>query len=181
MRALFMERIIDGMMNKEETKGLQHPFKPVVDARSRALVLGSFPSVRSRNTAFYYGHPQNRFWKVLAALFAQSVPETIAEKTALLHRRHIALWDVVASCTIIGSADSALTPLKFNDVASCIRETDIRRVFANGQTAGKLYRAHLEKAAGIPVHILPSTSPANAAWTLERLMDAWLPLYDAVK
>jgi len=166
-------------MRKQETPGISHPFAPVFDTCSKALVLGSFPSVKSRENTFYYGHPQNRFWPLIAALFEESIPQTIGEKTALLHRNHIALWDVVASCTIVGSADSALMPLKLNDIASLLRGSAIRNVFANGQKAGGLYRAHLEKATGIPIHILPSTSPANAAWTLERLKDAWKPLRDA--
>lgn len=161
-------------------KGLNHPFEPVIDARSRALVLGSFPSVKSRENAFYYGHPQNRFWHVLAALFAQDVPVTTDEKTAFLLECRIALWDVVSACDIVGSADSALHPLRLNDIASLLRGTRIRRIFANGQKAGRLYRAHLEKATGIPIQILPSTSPANAAWTPEKLTEAWRPLRAAV-
>lgn len=153
-----------------------HPFDPVLNAHSKVLVLGSFPSVKSRENAFYYGHPQNRFWRVLAALFSESIPDTIEQKAALLHRRHIALWDVVSACNIIGSADSALVPLEFSDVSSCLSGTDVRRIFANGQAAGKLYRAHQLKETGVPIHILPSTSPANASWSLDRLTAAWEPL-----
>jgi TDG/mug DNA glycosylase family protein len=170
-------------MNEErnsDEKGLNHPFRPVIDARSRALVLGSFPSVKSRENAFYYGHPQNRFWRVLAALFAQEVPYSIDDKIAFLLERRIALWDVVSACDITGSADSALIPLRLNDIASLLRGTQIRRLFANGQKAGRLYREHLENQTGIPIQILPSTSPANAAWTPEKLITAWQPLRFAV-
>ncbi|MBN1777428.1 MAG: DNA-deoxyinosine glycosylase [Clostridiales bacterium] len=169
-----------GKRNKG-TPGLYHPFAPVFDARSKVLVLGSFPSVKSRENAFYYGHPQNRFWRVLAALFQENTPGTIAEKTVLLHKHHIALWDVVASCTVDGSADSTLKPLRFNDILAFLKKTEIDRIFANGQKAGRLYQVHLEKETGVPIHILPSTSPANAAWSLKRLTEAWKPLKDAAE
>ena len=160
--------------------GIEHPFAPVWNGESRALVLRTFPSVKSRENAFYYGHPQNRFWCVLAALFGEGVPATIDTKIELLHRRHIALWDVVAACDITGSADSALLPHAFNDIASLVRDTQIQSVFANGQTAGNLYRKQAEPLTGLPALILPSTSPANAAWSLERLIVAWQPLRDAL-
>lgn len=163
-----------------KTEGLHHPFPPVADAQAQALVLGSFPSVKSRETAFYYGHPQNRFWRLLALLFSAPIPETIEEKTVLLHHHHIALWDVVSDCDITGSADSSLTPYALNDIASLLHGTQIRHVFANGQKAGKLYQAKLEAQTGLPIAILPSTSPANAAWSLERLAGAWQPLCTAV-
>ena len=156
-----------------------HPFEPVFDARSHALVLGSFPSVKSRENAFYYGHPQNRFWRMLAALFSQDVPHTMTEKKRLLLQHRIALWDVVSACDITGSADSLLIPHKLNDIASLLIETKIRYIFANGQKAGKLYRAHMEAQTGISIQILPSTSPANAAWTLDKLIAAWTPLRTA--
>ena len=160
--------------------GISHPFQPVADAASRALVLGSFPSVKSRETAFYYGHPQNRFWKLLSLLFADDIPQTTAQKIALLRKHHIALWDVVAHCEITGSADSTLIPYTLNDIESLIRDTGIRYVFANGKKAGTLYQTHILPQTGIPAVILPSTSPANAAWSLERLEIAWQPLCQAV-
>jgi len=162
------------------TGGLQHPFPPVADARSSVLVLGSFPSVKSRETAFYYGHPQNRFWKLLALLLGQPAAVTTAEKIAFLHANRIALWDVVSRCEITGSADSTLLPQAYNDVPSLLRGTQIQAVFANGQTAGKLYTKHIAPLTGIPVLTLPSTSPANAAWSLNRLAEAWRPLRDAL-
>ncbi len=167
-------------MNTINRQGIEHPFLPIADNESRALILGSFPSVQSRANAFYYGHPQNRFWKLLGILFSEPAPETVKEKTALLQRHHIALWDVVASCAIEGSADSTLTPYALNDIASLIRGTEIKHIFLNGQKAGKLYRTRLEPETGIAAVILPSTSPANAAWPLDRLAEAWQPLVGAV-
>jgi hypoxanthine-DNA glycosylase len=170
-------------MDTEKTaysRNVRHPFPPVIDGQAETLVLGSFPSVKSRENMFYYGHPQNRFWMILASLFCQAVPETIGDKTALLHRNHIALWDVVAACDILGSADGSLTPLQFNDIQSLVQGTQIKRVFANGRKAGALYCAHWDCRIGIPFQILPSTSPANAAWPLDRLIAAWEPLRNAV-
>ncbi len=180
MRAFFMGWNMKYEREKE-SPGLLHPFAPVFDARSCALVLGSFPSVKSRENAFYYGHPQNRFWRLLAKLFSGDVPQTIAEKTEFLLLRRIALWDMVEACTITGSADSTLSAQRLNDVPALLRETGIRHVFANGLTAGKLYRTHLEKTSGVPILVLPSTSPANAAWSMDRLTVAWRPLADAVQ
>ncbi|HPF87924.1 MAG TPA: DNA-deoxyinosine glycosylase [Candidatus Limiplasma sp.] len=162
------------------SNALLHPFQPVVDEQSRVLVLGSFPSVKSRANAFYYGHPQNRFWKLLSILLAEPLPVSVSDKTSLLHRNHIALWDVVRQCDIIGSSDSSLTAYAFNDIPSLITGTQIHTIFANGQKAGKLYQSHLSVTTGMPVHILPSTSPANALWTLDRLMEAWQPLRAAI-
>ncbi|HPJ02316.1 MAG TPA: DNA-deoxyinosine glycosylase [Candidatus Limiplasma sp.] len=159
---------------------LIHPFGPVFNKHSRVLVLGSFPSVISRENAFYYGHPQNRFWRLLAALFGTAVPETIAEKTEFLLLHRIALWDVAAACTITGSADSTLVSLEYNDIPSLVQKTEIRYIFANGQKAGHLFRTHLELQTGLPIQILPSTSPANAAWSLQRLMTGWRALVEAL-
>jgi hypoxanthine-DNA glycosylase len=180
MRAFFMgsKMKIEQTM---ETPGLAHPFAPVFDARSEALVLGSFPSVKSRENAFYYGHPQNRFWRLLAALFSDKVPETISDKKDFLLMRRIALWDAVQTCTIAGSADSAISAQSYSDITALLQKTGIRSIFANGQTAGKLYRSHLEMDTGLPILILPSTSPANAAWPLSRLLTGWQPLFDALR
>lgn len=167
--------------NLQRNQTISHPFAPVFDAQSKVLVLGSFPSVKSRETEFYYGHPQNRFWRLLASLFHEPLPKMIAEKTALLSMHHIALWDVVFRCTIEGSADSTLKPQKFNDIASLIQKTDIHTVFCNGQTAGKLYKAKWDKTIALPMAVLPSTSPANAAWTLDRLKVRWQALKDSAE
>jgi double-stranded uracil-DNA glycosylase len=161
-------------------RGVRHPFAPVLDGASRALVLGTFPSVQSRARAFYYGHPQNRFWPVLAALFDEAVPITAEEKRALLLCRRVALWDVLASCDIAGSADGSLRNPVPNDITALINGAPIQRIFCNGQAAFALYRRFVEPAAGLPAVRLPSTSPANARWTLEALVAAWRPLREAV-
>ncbi|MDD3214309.1 MAG: DNA-deoxyinosine glycosylase [Eubacteriales bacterium] len=156
--------------------GIAHPFAPVYNASSRVLVLGTFPSVKSRENAFYYGHPQNRFWRVLASLFGAPVPNTIPEKRALLLQNGIALWDVLASCDITGSADLSIRKPVPNDIAALLSSTSIHTVFCNGQTAGSLYHRWCEPLTTLPATILPSTSPANARWTLDMLSEAWKPL-----
>lgn len=152
---------------------ITHPFPPVFDENSRVLILGSFPSVKSREVSFYYGNPQNRFWRVLAALFGGDVPSTVEEKRAFLLSRGIALWDVIASCDIVGSDDSSIKNALPNDVKSLVAKTRVERVFTNGGTAHRLYRAHLEREVGIEAAALPSTSPANASYSLIRLVEAW--------
>lgn len=150
-----------------------HPFAPVFDAHSRVLVLGSLPSVRSREAQFYYGHPQNRFWRVLAAVFGENVPQTVDEKTALLLRNGVALWDVVASCEIAGSSDASIRHAEPTDLIAVLDKCPIGAIYANGQTAAKLYDRLQKPLTGRPIIALPSTSPANAAWTLPRLCEAW--------
>lgn len=157
-----------------------HPFAPVWGANSRALVLGTFPSVQSRQNGFYYGHPQNRFWLVIAQLCQAPVPATIAQKRALLLNNRIALWDVLMQCDITGSADATIRNPMPNDIAALLHKAPIRAVFANGQAAAALYRRHAEPLSGLPAITLPSTSPANAAWTLPKLLKAWQPLKDCV-
>ncbi|HPE16093.1 MAG TPA: DNA-deoxyinosine glycosylase [Oscillospiraceae bacterium] len=152
---------------------LRHPFGPLWNAESELLILGTFPSVKSRENAFYYGHPQNRFWRVLAAVFREDVPASVAEKTAFLLRHHVALWDVAGRCEIRGSADASLRLLEPNDLSPILEGAGIRDLFANGTTAGRLYRRHLEPVTGRGITVLPSTSPANASWTLPRLVEAW--------
>lgn len=150
-----------------------HPIPPVYDENSKILILGSFPSVKSRETGFFYGHPQNRFWKVTAAIMSEAVPKTIEEKRDFLLRNHIAVWDVIHSCEIEGSADSSIRNVKANDLRMIIDSTDIRAIYVNGKTAEKYYIRYIEPELGIKAHCLPSTSPANAAWDLERLVEAW--------
>lgn len=150
-----------------------HPFAPVWDEKSRVLILGSLPSVRSREEGFYYGHPQNRFWRVLAAVFGAPIPATVEEKRTLLLSHGLALWDVIAACRIEGSSDATIREAEANDVAGLLRRCPIERIYANGQTAGKLYHRLLEPAVGLPAVVLPSTSPANASWGMERLAEAW--------
>ena len=152
---------------------LTHPFPPVFDAFSRVLILGSFPSVKSRETAFFYGHPQNRFWRVLAAVLDEPVPETVPEKTALLLRRHVALWDVAAACEVAGSSDASIRAVVPNDLSPIFRAAEIRAVFCNGGTAYRYYEKCRPGPAAAAVINLPSTSPANARWTLPMLTQAW--------
>jgi len=148
---------------------LEHPFDPVFDSNSRILILGSFPSVKSREQGFFYGHPQNRFWRVTASVMACPVPESIDEKRVFLLKNGIALWDVIASCEIENSADSSIRNAVANDLSVIFSGADIQAVFTNGKTADRLYRKYI----GENDVCLPSTSPANAAWTLDRLIAAW--------
>lgn len=152
---------------------IEHPFPPVVDENCRILVLGSFPSVKSREDGFFYGHPQNRFWRMLAAIFDEDIPVDIPAKKAFLLRHHIALWDVIASCEIEGSSDASVKNAVPVDIARVIQFASIERIICNGNLAYKLYQRHLEPLTGIRAIGLPSTSPANAAWSLEKLVSAW--------
>ncbi len=148
-------------------------FAPVCDADSRVLVLGTAPSRKSREIGFYYGHPQNRFWKLLAALTGEEVPQTIEEKKGLLLRNHIALHDVIHSCDIIGSSDSSIKNVEPADLEHIFTITGKIPVFCNGGTSYKLYKKYQEKRLDVEAVQLPSTSPANAAWKLEMLIEEW--------
>ncbi len=150
-----------------------HPFEPVFDRDSRVLILGSLPSVRSREEGFYYSHPRNRFWKLLAALFGESEPETIEEKRALALAHRVALWDTVKSCEIAGSSDASITNVVPNDLRPILAAADIRAVFCNGGTSYQWYNRLLRDELGREARLLPSTSPANARWTAEMLTEAW--------
>ena len=152
---------------------LHHPIPPAYDENSRVLILGSFPSVKSREQGFFYGHPQNRFWRVTAAVFGDETPVTVPERRAFLLRHGVALWDVIAACEITGSADASIRNPEINDLRPILEAAPIRAIFVNGQTAAKLYRRYAEPLTGRPAYPLPSTSPANASWSLERLIDAW--------
>ena len=150
-----------------------HPFPPVYDGSSRVLILGSFPSVKSREQRFFYGHPQNRFWRVLAGVLDCPVPGTVEEKKALLRSHGIALWDVIAVCSVDGSADSSIKNAVPNDISSLLSETNIKHIFLNGKTAEKYYNRYMKSAVDIPALCLPSTSPANAAKKLDALVEDW--------
>ena len=150
-----------------------HTFGLVFDACAAVLILGSFPSVKSREEGFYYGHPRNRFWKVLAGLFGEALPGTIPEKKDFLLRNHIAVWDVIAECEIMGSADSSIRNVRENDMNVILEQSAVNRLFANGETAYKLFLKYCRKEGQPPVKRLPSTSPANAAWSLQRLLEVW--------
>ena len=150
-----------------------HPFPPLYDQHSRILILGSFPSVKSREQMFFYGHPQNRFWKMLPMVLGEPVPQSIEEKRQLVLRHGIALWDVIESCEITGSSDSSIRNVKVNDLSRILLAGDIRQIYVNGGTAYRYYMKYTKPKLGIDAIKLPSTSPANAAWSLERLAEAW--------
>lgn len=161
-------------MPKGEYQHLTHDdFGSLYDADSDTLILGSFPSVKSREAAFYYGHKQNRFWPLIAELYGEERPETIEEKKHLILAHHLALWDVIESCDIIGSSDASIKNVQVTDVASLVQKTRIHRIFINGATAYKLFMKYQPKELQTMAVKLPSTSPANAAWSMERLKGAW--------
>lgn len=150
-----------------------HTFAPVFDENSEILILGSFPSVKSRENQFYYGHPQNRFWKVLARVFHCDMPVTIEEKVSFLHANHVAVWDVINTCDIVGSSDSSIKNVVGNDMDVILDKAKIRKIFVNGDKAYKLFLKYCQREGQPALVKLPSTSPANAAWSLERLITEW--------
>ncbi len=152
---------------------IEHPIPPFFTEDSRVLILGSFPSVKTRESGFFYGHPQNRFWKVIAAVFGEAVPVTIPEKKAFLTRNRIALWDVIQSCDIIGSSDASIQNVIANDLSDILNRAPIKQIVVNGRTAEHFYRKYTESRIQRTAIALPSTSPANAAWKLEDLIGEW--------
>lgn len=160
-------------MREDAWEHIVHGFAPVWDEHARVLVLGTLPSVKSREQNFYYGHPRNRFWRVLAALYGRAVPESVGEKTALLLENRVALWDVVHACDIRRSADSSIRNAEPNDIRPLLAGSQIRAVCTNGATAHALYRKHLLPLTGLEDVPLPSTSPANAACSLDELIERW--------
>ena len=158
-----------------------HPIPPLFDGESRVLILGSFPSVRSREVGFFYGHPQNRFWRVLAGVLSEDVPMTVEEKRALLARNHIALWDVIASCEIEGSSDSSIRSVVPNDLSFILASAPIERIFVNGKTADTYYRRYQYQITGREAICLPSTSPANATKREAALIEAWRVIAEHTK
>lgn len=154
-------------------ENIRHEFAPVFDENSRVLVLGTFPSVKSREQRFYYGHPQNRFWKVMAGLTGEGVPQNIPEKKSLLLKHGVAVWDVIASCDITGSSDSSIRNVVPTDLRPVLAGSGILQIYANGSTAKRLYDKYQRRVCGREIVGLPSTSPANAAFPLERLLACW--------
>lgn len=152
---------------------IKHPFPPLYSKDTRVLILGSFPSVKSREENFFYGHPRNRFWNVSAEIFQTDIPLTKEEKTELVLKNRLGLWDVIGSCNITGSSDASVKNAVPNDISPILSECRISAIFVNGKTAEKYYNRHLLPKNGISAITLPSTSPANAAWSLERLVDEW--------
>lgn len=156
-----------------EPQTIIHPIPPLYDGDCRILILGSFPSVKSREAMFFYGHPQNRFWKLLAALFEEPVPQSVDEKRSLALSRHIAMWDTIRSCAITGSSDSSIRDVVPNDLSVILDNSRVERIFCNGATSYNLYKKFIYPVTGIEATKLPSTSPANAAFSLERLLAEW--------
>ena len=150
-----------------------HNIPPVFDKNSEILILGSFPSVKSRESEFFYGHKQNRFWKVTSSVFGCETPETIGEKKQFLLNNHIALWDVIARCEISGSSDLSIKNAEPNDLDTILGTANIKKIFVNGKTAEKYYNKYLLGRTKIKAVCLPSTSPANAAYSLEKLIEEW--------
>lgn len=157
---------------------IYHPINPVYNKNSKILILGSFPSVKSREQGFFYGHPQNRFWKVVAAVYGSQVPVTIEEKRSFLLQHGIAVWDVIQSCEIVGSSDSSIRDVVANDLSVILDAADIRQIFVNGRKAEALYKKYIGPQIGRDAVCLPSTSPANAAWSVERLVSEWKKIND---
>ena len=160
-------------MFKRKKEKVVHEIAPVYDENSAVLVLGTMPSPLSRETGFYYGNPNNRFWRVLAAVFGEETPASAAERAAFLLRNRVALWDVCASCEIEGAADASICEVIPNDVGGLIAKLNIRRVFFNGAKAEELFERYITPPEGVTFTRLPSTSPANASWDLPRLAEAW--------
>lgn len=152
---------------------VNHPIPPLYDENSRVLILGSFPSVKSREGRFFYHHPQNRFWRVISSIYEEPVPVTIEEKQRLLLRCRIAVWDVIQSCEITGSSDSSIRNVIPNDLEVVLKHSKVGHIFANGSTAYQLYMKYIYPMTAIEIMKLPSTSPANAGYSLERLQMEW--------
>ena len=152
---------------------VQHPFGPLFCENSRVLILGSFPSVKSREQNFFYGHPQNRFWKTVAAIFDYPVPQSIEDKKKLILCNGLALWDSIASCEITGSSDASIRNARANDISIILDNCSIEKICCNGRKSHELYRKYIEAETGREAVCLPSTSPANAQWSLDMLIAAW--------
>lgn len=157
-----------------EYESISHTFEPIYNEQSRILILGTFPSVKSREQHFYYGHPQNRFWRLLSRIYGEEIPKSIEEKKSMLLKNKVAIWDVIKSCEIIGSSDSSIKNVVANDVESIILNSNIKHIYANGAKAEQLYNKFLKRQVGREIIKLPSTSPANAAFSMDRLFEKWI-------
>ena len=156
-----------------ESQIIVHPIPPLYDENSKTLILGSFPSVKSRESQFFYGHPQNRFWKLLAKLYNEEFPQSIEQKKAFVLRNNLALWDTIQSCTITGSSDSSIKDVVPNDLSVILNNSQVERIFTNGTLSYKMYMKYIFPITGIKAVSLPSTSPANAAYSIDRLAEYW--------
>jgi len=163
-----------------EYEHIIQPFEPVIYPDSRVLILGSLPSVLSRKAGFYYGNPRNRLWSVLAGLYGEALPVNTDEKRALLKRHGLAMWDVIHQCDIRGSGDASIKNAVPADIAALVKGTGICRIVLNGSTAGRLFMKYQSAGVDLPVTVLPSTSPANASYSLTRLLEAWKVILEEV-
>ena len=152
---------------------VNHTFPVCYQKDSKILILGSMPSVKSRELGFYYMHPKNRFWKVISMVLEEAIPETIEDKKEFLKRNKIALWDVIQSCEIKGSSDSSISKVIPNDIKSLLDKTDIKTVYVTGKKALELYQKYIYPTTNIDAIYLPSTSPANAVLKLDDLIEEY--------
>ncbi len=166
-----MEKTTESTVKTKQTA--KHTISPIYDAESEILILGSFPSVKSRESNFFYAHKQNRFWKVLANVLKCNCPETVEEKKKMLFENRIAVWDVIKSCTLKGSSDSEIENVEVNDITLILKNSSVKKIFANGGKSYELYMKHIYPITMIKAIKLPSTSSANASWSMKRLTDAW--------
>ena len=164
-----------------ESGFVTHEFDAFFDKDSRVLILGTIPSPKSREQGFYYGHPQNRFWKVLADVLGEEFPQTVEERKRFLKRNHIALWDVLESCEIKGASDVSIRNTRPNDINRILQAADIRAIFATGAKAAQLYKKLCFPECGVEAVRLPSTSPANCGCTYEKLREAYSQICDYVR
>ena len=160
-------------LEEKKYEHIVHPFPPLYDANSEILILGSLPSVKSREQMFFYGHSQNRFWKVMSAVLGEALPTTIEQKKQMLLKHRIALWDTIYSCDIIGSSDSSIKNVTPTDLGRILKESKVQRIFCNGGTSGRYFQKYQQKVLGMEATVLPSTSPANAAFSVEKLIRIW--------
>lgn len=161
------------VQNRDAYQHITHTFPPFYSGSSKILILGSFPSVKSREQGFYYGHSQNRFWKTIASVYSENVPQDIADKKALLERHNIALYDVIYSCDIIGSSDSSIRNVVPADIEDIVSSSCVKKILLNGKTAEKYFRKFQSEQLIDMISVMPSTSPANAAFSLEKLVQIW--------
>ena len=155
------------------TEHIVHPFEPFFRADSKILIVGSLPSVKSRENGFYYGHPQNRFWKMLALVFCEEIPKSTEEKKNFLRRNKIAVYDSIKECTICGSSDSSIRSVVPSDIKSIIENSKVKKILANGKTAAKYFLKYQDKNLCSMLKTLPSTSPANAVYSVQKLIEIW--------
>lgn len=156
-----------------EPKKTVHPIPPLFDKNSEKLILGSFPSIKSREAMFFYGHPQNRFWKLIAKIFDEETPNSVEEKTKLILTHNLALWDSIHSCVITGSSDSSVKDVVANDLSVILNNSRVAQIFCNGALSHKMYMKYIYPQTKIKAVKLPSTSPANAAFSIDRLYEQW--------